>query len=208
MIVGTVSIPWYQDTSQAGVVDRVEIAEGGRVVLDVDGQGLRPAGQLAQHGDDREARRTVLLDDSDQAIGQRSAAGPGVGHAVAPFTSEEVDDAAVDLVGLLELEEVARVFDDVDGDVRRDGGPGRLGHLDADAAVRGAVEVERGLGRHPLGGCLDLVERRVLPSVAQAGPVVAEGRLQVGRIPERRFEERQLLRRRRTPVTSRPTACR
>ena len=57
--------------------------------------------------------------------------------------------------------------------------------LPADAPVVGTVEIQHRLGRHLLGGGLDIVERRIDEAVAERCPVVAERRGEVGGIPER-----------------------
>jgi hypothetical protein len=90
-----------------------------------------------------------------------------------------LDNPAVDPCRLLAMEEVTGSVHDLDANVVGRLGRSEVRDVHADAAIGGAVQVQRLLRRHLRGGGLKVLERRVDTDPAERSPVVAEDGRQV-----------------------------
>ena len=116
----------------------------------------------------------------------RKSSDPATAGSARPPRKSE--DEPVDLLGLLDVEEVAGAVDDLHAEPGAEERRRRLGDLDAHAAVGAAVQVQRRLRRwrrcpRPAPSS----SAGSTPHAAERGAVVAEGGRQVGGVAQASF---------------------
>ncbi len=197
--VGTVSISWCQLTRQVVVVHDFDAGREGRIILGVD-RDVAAGDERRQQWGDHPARRALLLDDDDQSVRQ---------HGL--DSCEVLQDAVVDDVGTLQVQEVPAPIDDLDR--QRDRRPPSARRPTAPLRRRRNRRRDRG-GTGSAGSGSSLPRRGSpraagsLAPVPHRGAVVPERGLHVVRCRPTPGGRGRCRRRRRSPATTAPTTAR